>query len=439
MRREKYHYLKASEIIKNNPLSNQYNMHMGWGITGRMHIGHIKEIMHTFGISRALKEKSEKDISIKVLLDDDLVIKSEKIVINNKEFFGVPEVTMAKDIPGLVDAFREEVEVILGLLNLSSLKPEYISNRQMYLDGLYNEYLKIAYDKYSEIQSTLEELASESKIFNIIKDEKIYREYELIGNYKLKYADGIVDIFNGNVKFPFRVEFILRKYLMDCYFESGGPDSDLLNQQTDLWYSIFNIKKQKPILDSYGLFTENGKKISKSKIINPGSIFYAKNFINFYGSCFTKYVSLKHPWRNLDIAHDKIIHEYSKFIDVIAYGSDEEKHHNGIDIVMYNEKPIKQIYSSSELKEKINNAFFFEIDELDFGSDIYNKYKELIRTEDKSFILDKEYIHQLKIAKDKHAFVRENGGFEKLYLTLFNKNSGPSLSSIEDRINKILI
>ena len=35
----------------------------------------------------------------------------------------------------------------------------------------------------------------------ILSGGKIYRDYKLIGNYKLEYDGGITDIFNGNVKF----------------------------------------------------------------------------------------------------------------------------------------------------------------------------------------------------------------------------------------------
>ncbi|MCS7123436.1 MAG: lysine--tRNA ligase [Candidatus Aenigmarchaeota archaeon] len=298
----------AKEIIKEFPNVKKHIIATGTSISGEPHIGNSNDVIRGHFIEIALKDLGT-DAELVWISDDLDPLRSVPKGLPNEliEYLGIP-VCNIPDIFGCHKSFTSHYEdIFLEQLEKVFVKPKVFLGMEMYKNGLYNESIRIAMEKRSEIIKILNKYRKEpldetwypidvickncgkistTRILSYDKEnfrvkyvcEKtkkvLHKKYEIEG---CGYEDE-VSIFNGTTKLTWRVEWPARWAFLKVTCEPFGKEHAASGGSWDTAkeiVKIFNWEPPFPIV--YEHFLVNGEKMSKSK----GNVITVDDVLNF--------------------------------------------------------------------------------------------------------------------------------------------------------------
>jgi lysyl-tRNA synthetase class 1 len=261
---------------------NKIIFQTGYGPSGLPHIGTFGEVARTSMMINALKQIKKIDTELITFSDDmDGLRKVPENIPNDKilkENLGKP----LTDIPDPFQKFKSfgehNTEMLKNFLNKFNFNFTFKSSTTNYKNGTFNESLLRVLEKYEDIMNIILPTLREERrktycpFLPICPDSGKVLEIPLVDMNKKK---GIIvfekdgkkietDIFDGNCKLQWKVDWAMRWFTFDVDFEMYGKD---LTESAILSNKICrSLGKIPPNGFAYELFLdEKGEKISKSK------------------------------------------------------------------------------------------------------------------------------------------------------------------------------
>ncbi len=282
-------FIEAKRILDKvghkTPQKGYILLETGYGPSGLPHIGTFGEVVRTNFVRLALKKLAPKiPVRLLVVSDDFDAMRKVPDTIPNpeayKKYHGVP-------LTSIPDPFNEEKSYgdymnkrLNNFLHEFGFEYEFLSATKAYKDGLFNEYLTIAAEKFNELmQIMLPTLGEERQAtycpFLPVKQDtgEMLIAFEFIsidpknGTIKYKDKDGTVveqSFLNGGCKLQWKCDFGMRWAALDVDYEIYGKDH---YPNEPIYRKICEtLGKEPPVNYFYELFLDSeGKKISKSK------------------------------------------------------------------------------------------------------------------------------------------------------------------------------
>ena len=270
-------------------IGNSHVIESGTGISGQPHIGSAGDVIYADGIHKSIIERGGESRAIWAMDDmDGLRSVPAQLPKEFKQYIGQP----AFKLPcpdGCCDSFVEHFTTpFLDNLARVDVRPEVISVAEMYKDGKYDQVIKIALEKASEIRKILEDISGSVKdddwlpFFPICENcGKILttKTYEFDGQ-KVSYKcsggiagkariegcghEGAVGIREG--KLPWRVEWAARWSHLGVTCEPMGKDltaaGGTYETSSIICEQLFGSKAPMPV--PYEFVVMGGKKLGKS-------------------------------------------------------------------------------------------------------------------------------------------------------------------------------
>tara|TARA_B100001093_G_scaffold184567_1_gene177211 strand:+ start:4058 stop:5620 length:1563 start_codon:yes stop_codon:yes gene_type:complete len=267
------------DLIKSK---NLITFQTGYGPSGLPHIGTFGEVARTSMMINALNHIEEIKTDLITFSDDmDGLRKVPENIPNNKVLYD----NIGKPLTSIPDPFKKynsfgqhNNEMLKKFLNKFNFKFNFKSSTENYKNGTFNNALTRVLEKYDEIMNIiLPTLGNERKktycpFLPISQKSGKVLEVPLVEMDKKK---GILvfddngekfktDIFNGNCKLQWKVDWAMRWFTFDVDFEMYGKD---LTESAILSSKVCrSLGKKPPNGFAYELFLdEKGEKISKSK------------------------------------------------------------------------------------------------------------------------------------------------------------------------------
>ncbi|MCK4757589.1 MAG: lysine--tRNA ligase [Thermoplasmata archaeon] len=270
-------------------LGSNHIIESGTGISGQPHLGSAGDIIYADGIHKKIIEMGGSSRAIWAMDDMDGLRKvPAQLPKEFEQYIGQP----AFKLPcpdGCCDSFVEHfTSPFLEELARADVKPEAVSVAQMYIDGKYDEVVRIALEKASEIRVIFEDISGSVReedwlpFFPICQNcGKILstKAYEFDGR-KVKYRcrggiagkadipgcghEGEVGIREG--KLPWRVEWAARWSHLGVTCEPMGKDltaaGGTYETSSIICEQLFGSKAPMPV--PYEFIVMSGKKLGKS-------------------------------------------------------------------------------------------------------------------------------------------------------------------------------
>ena len=254
----------------------------GYGPSGLPHIGTFGEVARTTMMINALNHIQKIDSDLITFSDDmDGLRKVPDNIPNDKVLYD----NIGKPLSSVPDPFnkfdsfgKHNNEMLKENLKKFNFKFNFKSSTENYKNGTFNNSLMRVLEKYDEIMNIiLPTLGNERKktycpFLPICPDTGKVLEIPLIEMNKKKSTIVFdnngkkieADIFNGNCKLQWKVDWAMRWFTFDVDFEMYGKD---LTESAILSNKICKaLGKRPPNGFAYELFLdEKGEKISKSK------------------------------------------------------------------------------------------------------------------------------------------------------------------------------
>jgi len=278
----------------------------GLGASGFPHIGSFADCARSYAVTLALQEQGFKSEYIAFADDLDGLRKVPAGLPKSlSKYLGYP-VTSIPDLNGCHKSFGEHMtSLLLESLDQSGIKYSFISAKQAYGRGLFNEEIKTILMNAQKVGEIVREEVGQEKFvevlpyFPICADcGRIYTTKAhtfLSGEDKILYScegmevrgkwlegcghKGEADIRKGEGKLGWKVEFAARWKALDVRFEPYGKDiADSVRVNDRICKEIFNWSP--PTHARYEMYLDkSGKKISKS----AGNVFTPQVWFR-YGS-----------------------------------------------------------------------------------------------------------------------------------------------------------
>ena len=254
----------------------------GYGPSGLPHIGTFGEVARTTMIKRAFEEISDIPTKLVCFSDDLDGLRKVPGNVPNPERL---EQHWQRPLTSVPDPFEKYESfghhnnaMLRRFLDTFGFEYEFISAKEFYESGKFDEILKRAVEKYDDIMAVMlkslrEERAATYSIFLPIHPESgrvMYVPMKSVDatNYTITFdtEDGqemTLPVTGGNVKLQWKPDFGARWAALDVDFEMYGKEHATNTAIYDRICEILGGKK--PEHFSYELFLdENGQKISKS-------------------------------------------------------------------------------------------------------------------------------------------------------------------------------
>ncbi len=261
---------------------NKIIFQTGYGPSGLPHIGTFGEVARTSMMMNALRHIEEIESELITFSDDMDGLRKVPENIPNDEIL---KNNLGKPLTSIPDPFNKfksfaehNNEMLKQFLKKFNFEFSFKSSTENYKNGTFNESLKRIAEKYDDIMNIiLPTLRSErrktySPFLPLCPDSGKVLEIPLL---KLDKKNGEVtfdnsgkkiqtNIFDGNCKLQWKVDWAMRWFTFDVDFEMYGKD---LTESAILSSKVCKILgKTPPNGFAYELFLdENGEKISKSK------------------------------------------------------------------------------------------------------------------------------------------------------------------------------
>ena len=270
---------ERKELIKKK---NKITFQTGYGPSGLPHIGTFGEVARTTMMINALNHILKIDHELITFSDDMDGLRKVPDNIPNDDIL---KKNLGKPLTSIPDPFNKfnsfgehNNEMLKKFLQKFNFKFIFKSSTENYKNGIFNESLKRVLEKYEEIMSIIlptlreERRKTYSPFLPICTKTGVVLEIPML---HLDKRSGKVifdnngekletDIFNGNCKLQWKVDWAMRWFTFDVDFEMYGKD---LTESAILSSKICRaLGKNPPNGFAYELFLdEKGEKISKSK------------------------------------------------------------------------------------------------------------------------------------------------------------------------------
>ncbi len=267
------------EIIKKK---GKITFQTGYGPSGLPHIGTFGEVARTTMMVNALNNIKKISHELITFSDDMDGLRKVPDNIPNEEIL---KQNLGKPLTSIPDPFKKynsfgehNNEMLKEFLNKFNFDFKFKSSTENYKKGIFNNTLMRVLEKYDEIMNiilpTLREERRKSyspflplcPISGKVLEVPLLSMDKKTGKVIFKNGDDKIetDIFNGNCKLQWKVDWAMRWFTFDVDFEMYGKD---LTESAILSNKICRILgKSPPNGFAYELFLdEKGEKISKSK------------------------------------------------------------------------------------------------------------------------------------------------------------------------------
>ena len=414
----------------------------GYGPSGLPHIGTFGEVSRTTMMINALRHIEKINTELITFSDDmDGLRKVPENIPNNeilKNNIGKP-LTAIPDPFGKFKNFAEHNNVMLQqFLKKFNFEFSFKSSTQNYKNGTFNESLKRVAEKYEEIMEIiLPTLRSErrktySPFLPLCPDTGKVLEIPIINldkktgritfNNNGKKIE--TNIFDGNCKLQWKVDWAMRWFTFDVDFEMYGKD---LTESAILSSKVCKILgKTPPNGFAYELFLdEKGEKISKSK----GNGITIEEWLNYASPESLSLYMYQNPKRAKKLYSEvvpKAVDEYLSFIEKFPEQKEQDQLSNPVWHV-HNGKPPKEsiVMSFSMLLNLVGSS---NTDDKRTLWKFINRFHKNVKPESNP-ILDKLTGHAIKFFKDK---LKPNKIYKKP-----NEQEKKALSNLAIKIEKI--
>ena len=342
---------------------NKIVFQTGYGPSGLPHIGTFGEVARTSMMINALNHIEKIDSKLITFSDDmDGLRKVPENIQNDevlKKNLGKP-LSSIPDPYGKFKSFAEHNNTMLKeFLKKFNFKFTFESSTQNYKNGKFNESLKRVAEKYDEIMNIiLPTLRSERRktycpFLPLCPDTGRVLEIPMLSlendTGKITFDNNgkkiLTNIFDGNCKLQWKVDWAMRWFTFDVDFEMYGKD---LTESAILSSKICKILgKNPPGGFAYELFLdEKGEKISKSK----GNGITVEEWLNYASPESLSLYMYQNPKRAKKLYSDvvpKAVDEYLELIEKYPTQKEKDKLSN----------PVWHVHNGKPPKEKIVMSF----------------------------------------------------------------------------------
>ena len=351
---------ERKDLIKSK---NKIIFQTGYGPSGLPHIGTFGEVARTTMMINALNQIDKIDTELITFSDDMDGLRKVPENIPNDEILlknlGKP-LTSIPDPFGKFNSFAEHNNTMLKqFLKKFNFEFSFKSSTENYKNGTFNESLKRVAEKYEEIMNIiLPTLRSERRktycpFLPLCPDTGKVLEIPMLSleknTGKITFDNNgkkiQTDIFNGNCKLQWKVDWAMRWFTFDVDFEMYGKD---LTESAILSSKVCKVLgKIPPSGFAYELFLdEKGEKISKSK----GNGITIDEWLNYASPESLSLYMFQNPKRAKKLYSDvvpKAVDEYLSLIEKFPGQKIKDQLSN----------PVWHIHNGSPPNEKIVMSF----------------------------------------------------------------------------------
>jgi len=331
----------------------------GTSISGSIHIGNSCDIFIANAVTKALKKLSIYSKTIWIADDHDPLRKVPYPLPESYEkYLGIPysQIPCPEDCcSNLVEHFEKPLLKILGNFGI---KLEVYSGAEMYKEGVYDEYIRIALDKAPEIREIFNKFREHPLKDNWLPYNPICQECGRVNttyahgykgdivNYSCKCGHkGQMDIRSGNGKLTWRVEWAARWKIFGITCEPFGKDHAASGGSYDvskiISKDIYGYEAPYPV--PYEWITLKGEAMSKSH----GVFFTPSQWLEIAEPETLNYFifrskPLKHQDFNPSMPFLDFIEQYDR-VERIYYGTEEASSDK-------EKEKLKKIYEVSQIE-----------------------------------------------------------------------------------------
>jgi len=430
---------ERKDLIK---AKNKIIFQTGYGPSGLPHIGTFGEVARTTMMINALRHMDNIDTELITFSDDmDGLRKVPENIPNDK----ILKDNLGKPLTAIPDPFKKfksfaehNNTMLKQFLKKFNFEFSFKSSTDHYKNGKFNESLKRVAEKYDDIMNIiLPTLRSErretycpflpicpetGKVLEIPMLDLEKKTGKIIFNNEGKKIQ--TNIYDGNCKLQWKVDWAMRWFTFDVDFEMYGKD---LTESAILSSKVCKILgKTPPSGFAYELFLdEKGEKISKSK----GNGITIDEWLNYASPESLSLYMYQNPKRAKKLYSDvvpKAVDEYLALIEKFPTQKEKDQLAN----------PVWHIHNGKPPNEKIVMPFSMLLN-LVGSSNTDNKkilWKFINRfhknvNEKSNPILDSLTEHAIKFFKDK---LQPNKIYKKP-----NEQEKKALINLADKIDKI--
>ena len=386
----------------------------GYGPSGLPHIGTFGEVARTTMMINVLHQIDKIDTELITFSDDmDGLRKVPENIPNNEiliKNLGKP-LTSIPDPFGKFNSFAEHNNTMLKqFLKKFNFEFSFKSSTENYKSGKFNESLKRVAEKYEEIMNIiLPTLRSERRktycpFLPLCPDTGKVLEIPMLNleknTGKITFDNNgkkiQTDIYNGNCKLQWKVDWAMRWFTFDVDFEMYGKD---LTESAILSSKVCKVLgKTPPSGFAYELFLdEKGEKISKSK----GNGITIEEWLNYASPESLSLYMFQNPKRAKKLYSDvvpKAVDEYLSLIEKFPMQKIKDQLSN----------PVWHIHNGKPPNEKIVMSFSMLLNLVGSSNandkkilwKFINRFHKNVNPESNP-ILDSLTKHAIKFFKDK--------------------------------------
>ena len=386
----------------------------GYGPSGLPHIGTFGEVARTTMMINVLRQIEKIDTELITFSDDMDGLRKVPENIPNEEILkknlGKP-LTSIPDPFGKFNSFAEHNNMMLKqFLKKFNFEFSFKSSTKNYKDGTFNESLKRVAEKYEEIMNIiLPTLRSERRktycpFLPLCPDTGKVLEIPMLNlekntgkitfdNHGKKIQ---TDIYNGNCKLQWKVDWAMRWFTFDVDFEMYGKD---LTESAILSSKVCKVLgKTPPSGFAYELFLdEKGEKISKSK----GNGITIEEWLNYASPESLSLYMFQNPKRAKKLYSDvvpKAVDEYLSLIEKFPGQKIKEQLSNPVWHIHNGRPPNEKIVMSFSML--LNLVGSSNADDKKILWKFINRFHKNV-SPDSNPILDSLTKHAIKFFKDK--------------------------------------
>jgi lysyl-tRNA synthetase class 1 len=276
----------ADELIEDN--SEEHVVASGTSISGSIHIGNSCDVFIANAVAKTINVSDVPAKTIWIADDHDPLRKVPyPLPASYEKYLGIPYSRIPcpeKCCENFVEHFQKP---FLNTLNCFGIELKVYSGAEMYKNGLYTEYIRIALNNASKIRMIFDKfrehpLKEDWLPYNPICEEcgRVNTTYAYHFEDDLVYYrcecgfDGVMDIKSGEGKLTWRVEWAARWKIFDVTCEPFGKDHAASGGSYDvskiISREIYDYKAPYPV--PYEWITLKGEAMSKSQgiIFTPG-------------------------------------------------------------------------------------------------------------------------------------------------------------------------